>query len=221
MPAIDGLEIAARYQPLARAGHVGGDFFDVLELDDELSVLFMGDVEGKGVGAAAAVGLARHTLRATVALDREPGIVLNQLNSALISQPDPRMCTLAYVVFERRGRGFSASVTLAGHPPPVVVRSDGAREEIGTPCPPAGISAHLEPVPEMLDLHPGDTLIVYTDGLSIEEMPPPDMVDLLLTSDAIESADTLLSGMLARFYQAVPEPRDDVALLAVRVVTEV
>ncbi|MGH8945062.1 MAG: PP2C family protein-serine/threonine phosphatase [Acidimicrobiia bacterium] len=221
MPDIHGLEIAARYQPLARAGHVGGDFFDVLEVDDETSVLFIGDVEGKGVGAAAVVGLARHTLRATVALDQEPLIVLNQLNEALASQPDARLCTLAYVVFERDGLGFSATVSLAGHPPPLVIRSDGTREEIGTPCPPAGVSAHLEPVPEKVDLRPGDTLILYTDGLSIQDMPSSDTVDFLLPSDDVESVDTLLSGMLARFHEAVPEPRDDIALLAVRVVSEV
>lgn len=220
IPNIPGLEIAARYEPLARTGHVGGDFFDVVDLGEGRVAVFIGDVEGKGVGAAATVGMVRHTLRSTVALDWDPQVVFTQLNRALAEAPHPRMCTIAYIAMERGDDAFTATVALAGHPPPLVVRADGRREEIGKPRPPAGVVSELEATPRTTSLQPGDTLLAYTDGFAMPELQSPRAVVRFLGSVGDLSPDEVLDGMLKRFHEEVPVPRDDIAMLAVKVVRE-
>lgn len=218
IPDVLGLEIAARYQPLARSGHVGGDFYDVIDLGGGVTVLVIGDVEGKGVGAAATVGTVRQSIKSTVALSRHPKVVFRQLNRALADPPYARMCTVAYMVLERREDGFEATVSLAGHPPPLIVRADGTTEEVGVASPPAGVMPQLEPRPESFHLGLGDTIIAYTDGIAGPDVPSPFMVARLLPPGPLAPAE-LLDGLLSNFYEEVPDPRDDIALLAAKVIS--
>lgn len=217
IPEIPGMEFAARYRPLARIGHVGGDFYDVLALDEDRFALLIGDVEGKGVEAAATVGVARQTLKTTISLMPEPEVVVRQLNSSLQSETHPRMCTLAYILLKRNEDHFDGTVTLAGHPPPILLKADETMTQLGDPCPPAGLLPGIDPKPVSFELFPGDTLVAYTDGFSTRDRPSPATVeDHLRSGGGIDTPRLLLEQMLDGFDKEVGTPHDDIALIVAR-----
>jgi Stage II sporulation protein E (SpoIIE)/GAF domain/PAS domain len=217
LPSLQGLTAAARYRPVSKRGHVGGDFYDLIKIDEDRGVAVVGDIEGKGVEAAAAVGLVRQALKTTIALDPDPTVVFKQLNDSLLSDAHSRMCTVAYLQLDRQENGFSGLVSLAGHPPPVILRSDGSVEPIGEPSPPAGVFPELAPSPQKFELGPGDVLLVYTDGLAVADMTSAETVTRLVVELDSTDPDALVGTLLDRFLEEVPSPRDDVALLALRV----
>jgi PAS domain S-box-containing protein len=216
LPRLEGVQIASRYQPQAQISGVGGDFFDVLTPSGDLSVIAVGDIEGKGIPAAAAVGIARHTLRATVALDPTPETVFAQMNEILRGEEPARMCTLAYLVCHRRAGRAELKVSLAGHPPPMVVGADGGVVKVGEPCPPLGFLANLEPYVHEVELGPGDTVIVYTDGFAMGGLAPPESLEPLLAGAHEEDLESLLDRLIAALQSDQPRLRDDVVLLALR-----
>ncbi|HJR86377.1 MAG TPA: GAF domain-containing SpoIIE family protein phosphatase, partial [Acidimicrobiia bacterium] len=218
LPDIPGLEIAARYEPLARIGRVGGDFFDFVVVDDRRYGVVVGDIEGKGVAAAAAVAVARSALRTSILLEPKPSVVFGQLNQTMLAEREPRMCTVAYVLLDRHDDRFSATVSLAGHPPPLLYRANGSMTFLGTPCPPAGVLETLDPQPASVELYPGDVLVLYTDGISRRELPPPETVMSLGPCRSDEPLETYVDRALAEFRSAVPAVRDDIILIAIRIV---
>lgn len=218
LPPFRGLEMAAQYRPVARLGHVGGDLYDVVELGEDHLIALVGDIEGKGVEAAAAVGLVRQTLKTTIALDPDPAVVFKQLNDTLSSGDSPsRMCTLAYVQLERRGEGFSGSVSLAGHPPPLILRTDGSVEQVGEASPPAALFPELVPKPKDFELRPGDLMVIYTDGIATADLTSLETVGGLVEQVELTHPELFLVEMFERFYEQVPIPRDDIAVVALRV----
>ena len=217
IPEIPGLEIAARYEPLSQFGQVGGDFFDFVEVSNQRYGVVIGDIEGKGVQAAAAVAVARSALRTAISLEPSPSVVLSQLNNAMRTEPSPRMCTVAYMLLDRNNGNFVATVTLAGHPPPLLYRADGTVSLLGTPCPPAGVLESIDPKPSSFELYPGDVVILYTDGISRRDLPPPETVVSLGASRADEALEAFLDRALQEFRSVVPTVRDDVIMIAIRV----
>jgi PAS domain S-box-containing protein len=218
LPEIEGLSIATRSQPLTRIGLVGGDFYDVISMTPELSVLVVGDIEGKGIAAAAAVGLSRHTIRAIARVDPTPAVVMAALNQALLDDGQ-RMCTVAYILLRRQGEGFKMRVALAGHPPPILLSADGTRIRLGRPCPPAGVLPAIDPLEESYWMGPGDTLLVYTDGYALGDEAPPESVESVLEEGHLEEIDQLLDRLMLRLQTATSSRvQDDVALLAARVI---
>ncbi len=217
LPSVPGVEIAARYRPVSLVGHVGGDFYDVFPTADGRTAVLVGDIAGKGVEAAAAVGLARYTLRSTVALDSKPSTVLTRFNESLLEEE--QMCTLAFALIEDHGDRFRVGVTLAGHPPPIVITSDGGTSRLGTPCPPAGVLPDISPVEEEQWLGPGDMLILYTDGFALPGLTPPESLELALTRCDAEDPATLVDQLLAVLWADLPSggQRDDIAMVALRV----
>lgn len=218
LPGIPGLEIAARYEPLAHIGQVGGDFFDFVEIDDRRYGIVVGDIEGKGVAAAAAVSVARSALRTAILLEPGPSVVIGHFNRTMLTEQEPRMCTVAYVLLDRHGDRFNATVSLAGHPPPLLYRADGSLSFLGKPCPPAGILETLDPHPESFELQPGDVLVLYTDGISRRELPPPETVVSLGRCMSDEPLQAYVDRALEEFRSMVPNVRDDVILIAIRIV---
>ena len=214
LPRVPGFRLAARYQPLSLVGHVGGDFYDVFPIADGRTAVLVGDIAGKGVKAAAAVGLARYTLRSTIALDPNPATVITRINESLLEEE--QMCTVAYAILENHGDRFRLRVTLAGHPPVVVVTADGSVERLGEPCPPVGVMAEVIPIEVERWLAPGDTIVMYTDGYAFSGMNPPESVEVALSKCETNDPDRLLSEMLDLLLTDLgPKgPKDDIALLA-------
>jgi serine phosphatase RsbU (regulator of sigma subunit) len=214
LPRVPGFRLAARYQPLSLVGHVGGDFYDVFPTADGRTAVLVGDIAGKGVEAAAAVGLARYTLRSTIALDPNPATVISRINESLLEEE--QMCTVAYAILENQGDRIRLRVTLAGHPPVVVVTADGSVERIGEPCPPVGVMAEVIPIEVERWLAPGDTLVMYTDGYAFSGMNPPESVEVALAKCETTDPDRLLSEMMDLLLTDLGPggPKDDIALLA-------
>jgi serine phosphatase RsbU (regulator of sigma subunit) len=214
LPRVPGFQVAARYQPLSLVGHVGGDFYDVFPTADGRTAVLVGDIAGKGVEAAAAVGLARYTLRSTIALDPSPITVITRINESLLEEE--QMCTLAYAILEDHGDRSRLLVTLAGHPPAIVVTADGEMERLGEPCPPVGVMAEVIPIEMERWLAPGDTIVMYTDGYAFSGMNPAESVELALAKSETDDPDRLLDHMLELLLADLGPrgPRDDIALLA-------
>jgi anti-sigma regulatory factor (Ser/Thr protein kinase) len=155
--------LAGRYLPAASA-QLGGDWYDAFRLPDARLGLAIGDVVGKGFHAAAIMGQLRSALRAYAMDGLAPGAVLGRV-SRLLRQLEPgRTATLAYLVFD--AHGGELTVASAGHPPPLVATGGGEVSFLDLPASvPLGATRHPEYEQRELELHPGSSLVLYTDGL--------------------------------------------------------
>ena len=225
LPVVPGLEVAAHYHP-ASADEVGGDFYDLFRLDDGRWGLFIGDVCGNGAGAAVVTSLARYTLRAAAVHDPDPVAVLTELNAALHRErldPAHRFCSVVFGVLTPGAGGCGVVLATGGHPPPVVIRSGGTAEygyDVGGQV--VGLLPEASFVATALHLGPGDTLLLYTDGLSEARVDPDtrfDEDDLLefLASQAPASASHAVAAVRGLLDGFGPALDDDTALLVVGV----
>ena len=127
---------------------------------------------GKGAAAAAVTSLARYTLRAAAVYDPDPAAVLANLNTVLNHEyngHDPRFCTVIFGLLTPDGDqgGFRVTLASGGHPPALLLRADGTADYLPTPGGQLiGVlpDAHIATTTVRLD--PGDTLLLYTDGLT-------------------------------------------------------
>ncbi|WP_159924505.1 MULTISPECIES: PP2C family protein-serine/threonine phosphatase [Nocardia] len=171
LPQVPGLEVAAYYH-IASADEVGGDFYDLFPISTDIWGMFLGDVCGKGAPAAALTSLARYTLRTATAYTRDPAEVLDTLNTALTERyhgHNPRFCTIIFGLIEPTPDGGGCEITLAsgGHPPALLLHSHGAVEELHTRGGQLiGAIPHAQIVTRSARLEAGDTLLLYTDGLT-------------------------------------------------------
>ncbi|MFD1828683.1 SpoIIE family protein phosphatase [Streptomyces desertarenae] len=169
LPEVPGTELASHYHT-ASADEVGGDFYDVFPLADGRWGLFLGDVTGKGAGAAAVTSLTRYTLRAASVYDPDPVTVLGNLNTVLEHESrgsDPRYCTVVFGVLTPGERGCSLTLASGGHPPALLLRSDGTADYLATPGGQlVGALPRARFATTTVHLGPGDTVVLYTDGLT-------------------------------------------------------
>jgi sigma-B regulation protein RsbU (phosphoserine phosphatase) len=165
----DGLE-AAEYYYTASVDDVGGDFYDLFPLSRTTWGFFLGDVSGKGVDAAVVTGLTRYSLRAAAVYDDDPVEVLHNLNTVLSQELGGelnRFCTLIYGKLTRCDNGFDVHLASGGHPPPLLFHADGSAYYVDTIGGQAvGITNEPHFVASQFVLTPGDTLVLYTDGLT-------------------------------------------------------
>jgi PAS domain S-box-containing protein len=224
LPGIPGLEVASRYRAAGEQNEVGGDFYDVFASGEEVWTVLIGDVSGKGPEAAALTSLARHTLWAGTL--RETGLVegLELLNRALLgpSGAGSRFCTVVVArVCPSDAGGAEIRLSNAGHPPPLILRDGGAVEPV------AGhgmlVGAVPDPVFEeqTLRLDPGDVLLLYTDGVTEVRTSDPRLGERRLVETLEGSRGVSAEEIVRRAEEAAVaiqdgEPRDDMALLALR-----
>ncbi|MGV9320688.1 SpoIIE family protein phosphatase [Streptomyces sp. NPDC003660] len=236
-PEASGLDIACRYLPGNAATEVGGDWFDVIELPGHRTALVVGDVMGRGLRAAVAMGELRTAVRTLALLDLEPAEVLSALDeiarglgtpggvqqaTRAARQPrDADLCevylaTCVYAVYDSVTR--RCTFANAGHLPPVLVEPGESALMLDVP-PGMPLGVGGEPFEEVeVELPEGALLALYTDGL-------------------VESRDHPLDEGLQAFVQALTDPsrpledvcdhvlnsldtrhgEDDIALLMARV----
>ncbi len=174
LPSVPGLSVAAHYHP-ASVDQVGGDFYDLFPLADGRWGVFLGDVCGKGAIAAAVTSLTRYTLRSAAVYDDDPVAVLRHLNRVLHQEFDatsPRFCTVVFGVLTP-SPGGTCTMTLAsgGHPPALLLRADGHVAYQPTPGGQlVGMLPEARIATTTVDMSPGDTLLLYTDGLTEARM---------------------------------------------------
>jgi serine phosphatase RsbU (regulator of sigma subunit)/CHASE3 domain sensor protein len=224
LPAIEGLDMAARLEAGAPGVDVGGDFYDAFPLADGVWGLAIGDVCGKGVDAAALTALSRHTLRAAALEHPSPSAVLEVLNRAVLADGRPgQFLTAIFARLETQPSGrFRLVFACGGHPPPVVL--DAGREPRPLRC--VGTLLGVVEDPELVDatieLDLGDTLLLYTDGLTEAGAPSrllgTEDVARLLASVRGETASQTAEGCLREALAASGGAiRDDIAVLVAQV----
>src|ERR671917_2202357 len=163
LPKLSGYDIAAYYQP---AREVGGDFYDLFELDDGRLGLVVGDVTDKGIPAALVMATTRTLLRAAAQRLFSPGEVLQRVNDVLVADIPPNMfVTCLYAVLEPgSGRLVYAN---AGHDLPYrrrAGRNEGA-EELRARGMPLGLMPGMDYEEKEIELGRGESVLFYSDGL--------------------------------------------------------
>jgi PAS domain S-box-containing protein len=224
LPPIPHVQVAARYRAAGEGNEVGGDFYDVFEVQEGTWVALIGDVCGKGPEAAAVTGLARYTVRATAAREATPSRVLRTLNDALLQQrTDQIFCTVAFLRIRPGRTSTRLTVCCAGHPLPIVARADGTLETSGQ----AGTLVGIFPDPELhdrvVDLAPGDAIVLFTDGVTEEhgagEIFGRDRLSLAIQESAAGAAEDIADAIERAVLRFRPGPlRDDVAILVLKAV---
>lgn len=226
LPLIPGLELATCYRPSGTGNLVGGDFYDVFSAGESTWYVMVGDVSCVGLEAAGLTGIARYTARALGTTGLPPKEVMVELNRAIFAVGyAERFCTA--VLARVRPREDSTVVELAsgGHPPPFVLRKDGAIERVfpdtdaGTLL---GIFAETVPAELEVTLRTGDALVIFTDGVTearnaTAELFGDEGLSELLAGCKGRSAD----GIARRIDRALADYRgnregDDVAVFVVR-----
>ena len=220
LPAVPGYEHALHHVAAGEANEVGGDLYDIQPAGDGRWLVLIGDVLGKGAGAAALTPRVRHTIATATALTGDPRDGLRLLDGALDREPEPdrSACTVAAVVLG----GARASVVSAGHPRPLLVRGGTVTEvDVGGRMLGVQDGAAERPMAQ-LELEPGDALVLYTDGVA--EAPGAEerfgverLAQALASAGPDASAQALVDAARAALDAfAGGRPRDDVVLLAVR-----
>jgi serine phosphatase RsbU (regulator of sigma subunit) len=212
LPAVPGLQLAARYVP--GAGSVGGDWYDVFRLPSGEVGAVVGDVAGSGLGAAVIMGRMRSALRAYALETSDPADVLGRLDRKMQHFEPGAMATVLYAVFDSDLR--HVRISSAGHVPPVIATPGrpAVLAEV-TPGLMIGVAdAGRRPV-AALPAPPGTVLCCYTDGLVERRGRPLDdglarLCEVLVHGDA----DTVSSAVMAGMSDG--EQADDVALLVLR-----
>ncbi|MFI9417211.1 PP2C family protein-serine/threonine phosphatase [Streptomyces werraensis] len=226
LPDLPGVETAGYYHT-ASPMELGGDFYDLFPLDDTRTAFFLGDVCGKGPQAASLTSLTRYTLRAAMIQDADPVDDLRILNRALMERytgDDPRYCTAVAGVFERVGDTLNVRLASGGHPPALVLRADGTAEYLSTR---GGMLVGVLPTAQFVEastvLRPGDTLLLYTDGLTEARVGPGrelygyDALRSFAAARAPAGSRALVDALTALLRDFGEGLDDDTALLAVGV----
>jgi PAS domain S-box-containing protein len=221
LPKIAGLDLAARYRSGGEGCEVGGDFYDVFPNEDSSWSVVMGDVCGKGPEAAALTAMARYTVRATAASKQSPTEVLETLNSVLLGHAvDEHFCTMVYASLRPGSSAVSIELAVAGHPLPLLVRSHTA-SELGNPGTLLGVYPNPVLTASRTELKRGDTLVLYTDGLTEAKVGKGRFGNDRLEGLAKSYSDLDARALAKQLETAVPdagnELRDDVAVLVVKV----
>ena len=214
---VPGLDIWTYYAPSARHAQVGGDWFDVLQPEDDSVGLVIGDVAGHDVEAAATMGQLRSIVRSYAFELQSPQQVLDRIDQLIAGMPISRAASLIYGVLSEKDTGWSFTWSRAGHLPPLVIRdgrvivlSEGAGILVGFG---QGERDHAQTI-----LQPGDVLVLYTDGL-IERRTRSmsEGLDYLVqVCQEIDAPDAAGIGeeLMNRLADA---PEDDIAIVVVRV----
>jgi sigma-B regulation protein RsbU (phosphoserine phosphatase) len=162
-PRHHDFEIFAVLDP---ARQIGGDLYDFLLLDDDHLCIVIGDVSGKGIPAALFMAATRSFLRAFFREERDPAVVFARLNDELASQGEANMFVTLFAAIVHLPSG-AVRFTNGGHNPPYVLRAEGALDTL-----PSVGGIIVGAIPDMtyktgtFHLGPGDTMVLFTDGVT-------------------------------------------------------
>ncbi|WP_067695005.1 SpoIIE family protein phosphatase [Nocardia jejuensis] len=225
---VPGVDSAARYLPASGGAAVMGDFYDLFQARGQWWTAVLGDVCGKGTEAAKVTALARYTVRADAGEHLSPAVVLDRLNTAMLTQNAPRFLTAVQATFRTTEAGVAGRLCLAGHLPALVRRADGRVQQVGKTGTLLGVFADARLSDVRFRLGPGDLLLLYTDG-ACEARPDPagpsprkpifdedDLARALGDSHGLDAGATIehIAAVLAEYHGGFAS--DDTALLAIR-----
>jgi PAS domain S-box-containing protein len=228
LPAVPGVELAARYRAGADGVFVGGDTYDVLPLAEGRWMVLIADVCGTGAEAAAMTALTRHTARASALTPGAgPSSVLAAVNRALLHEQTTgplRFVTACCLVIEPHATGVRAQVSVAGHPLPLLRAPDGTVAEVGKPGRPLGVAVDVAYEESEVELSAGTTLVLYTDGVTEArdddgaQFEEARLLEVLAGGECHTAAGTVAAvhAAVATHLQNSRHGTDDLAVLALR-----
>jgi serine phosphatase RsbU (regulator of sigma subunit) len=219
-----GLQVVTRYMPALADAQVGGDWYDAFQTQDGTTTIVIGDVMGHDTEAAALMGQLRTLVRA-IAVDRgeAPGAVLTRVDHAAqaLGVNTTATAVVAQVFDGQPGGGRRLRWSNAGHPPPVLIESDSTVRLLETPADLLlGLGTDALRTDHELDLPPGSTVLLFTDGLVEGRLQPLELGLRRLALTAAPLTGLPLPQMCDRLLEALRPlagAEDDVALVAVRV----
>ena len=218
LPRVPGLRMAARYLPAADESAVGGDWYDVIELNNQSLGFVIGDVAGHGMAAATFMGQLRSAIRA-YALDTDgPAEVLTKL-AGFSDHMHARMATVIYATLNLTT--WEARIARAGHPYPLLIHSDGSTKFLSDAGgPPIGTVGGQRYDEQALALSPGETLLLYTDGLIErrgEQLSEGETALVEVASSAPDEPELKCQAITSQLTDGAAIA-DDIAILAVQTV---
>jgi sigma-B regulation protein RsbU (phosphoserine phosphatase) len=221
LPEIPYLRLAARYHPASRL-QVGGDFYDTFPIDDRSWGFAIGDVCGKGPTAAARTSSARYGLRAAAIPQSAPSAVLQVVNQALLPSDaethaslEGSFVTAVFAVVEPGPDRTVVRLAVAGHPLPIVLTAEGEVATVGVPGTLLGVLRDTVATDVTVELAPGDTLVLFTDGV-LDSGHPTRLGTEGLRQILRECKGLSPDDLVDRVHDVVaPAQRDDIAVLAI------
>lgn len=210
-PALPGLQIAVRYVPATSNAEIGGDFYELVELDGGRLLVAIGDVAGHSIHAATVMVELRHALRAFAVEGHRPVDILTKLERVLRHYHPTEFATLCLALIDLKTNMLQ--IANAGHLPPLLVQPTGAAY-VAVHGPMLGLRRE-HPEETVLALPPAWEVVLITDGLVEDVITDLDrgMEDLRTAVSFDVAPEQLCDQLIERFGQ---ETRDDVALLVLR-----
>jgi serine phosphatase RsbU (regulator of sigma subunit) len=219
LPSRRGWELSARWE---MARQVGGDFYDVVELSNRRLGVFVADVADKGMPAALFMALTRTVFRAALSESDSPAQVMRRMNALLYPDSGQGMfVTAVYGVLDPASGSFTYAN--AGHNPPLWIRGDGVIKQLHRTMIALGILDSPSSTEARISIEPGESVLMYTDGLTEAFSPRGDLFGEGQLLDCVkrapvESAEELIarvqSDLLA--FLAGEALADDLTMLAIR-----
>ena len=217
-PQLDGYEICGLNRSCFE---IGGDYYDFIPKDDGSLALVVADVSGKGVGAALLMAVLQASVRALIETASDPAELVRRLNRVLVeNSPDNKFATLFYAELDPEGHRLS--YVSGGHNPTLLV-TGGETQELGSTGPIVGLVPRATFRCETVDLEPGATLLIYTDGVTEleneqgEELGLEPIIELIGQQEWASMADLMEEvGALMRRFAQREQFDDDTTLVVVR-----
>ncbi|MBV8217388.1 MAG: SpoIIE family protein phosphatase, partial [Solirubrobacterales bacterium] len=219
LPEVSGIDIAASYDVAGISAQVGGDWYDAFAMPGGRLGIVVGDVTGRGIRAASAMGQLRTLTRAFALAEgtyRAPGEALTLLNRHQLEGDEEQLFTIVYAIVDP-GQGTIAWAN-GGHPPPLVRRADGACRYLEGNNGLMGVDDHPYETHEER-IGAADSVVLYTDGL-IERRGESLDVGLARLADAAssgpENPQEMCEHILERVLEAPGQRYDDVTAVVAR-----
>ena len=208
---------------LVPAREVGGDFYDFFFVDDERLCVCIGDVAGKGVPSALFMAVTRTLINSTTKSKAAPGQVITDVNETLCENNDTAMFVTIFLgILNVRSGEFT--YTNAGHNPPYLARAEGELlrlDQLHGPV--VGAMEGLTYGEDRLCLHPGDSLLLYTDGVTEamneqKELFTEKRLKQRLSSGPVDDAEKTVKNVLhaVKTFEGEAEQADDITLMVLR-----
>ncbi|WP_432485012.1 SpoIIE family protein phosphatase [Kineococcus esterisolvens] len=212
LPALERVTVAVRYQPAVVGAEVGGDWYDVIAVDDGV-VFVIGDVQGHSTTAAGLMGQLRTAVRAYVSEGHGPAAALERTNRLLVDQAEELFATCCLVRLDQ-GSG-TVTVATAGHPAPLVADGAGLRELEVEPGPPLGVDPAATYPTAAHRLRERSRVVLYTDGVVETRADQLDAGVDSLRRTVADNAGSPCEELANRIMASIPHRLDDDAAMLV------
>ncbi len=220
LPRLPGVAFGTYYRVAFEQEALGGDFYDV-HGDPDAWTAVVGDVCGKGADAAVLTGRVRQSVRTAALVDRSPARILDLVNRVLVAEEAETFVTAICARGRRDRDRLLLDLSAAGHPAPWLVRRDGSVEQVPTSGVVLGLVEDAGYADVTVALAPGDTLVLYTDGVleapgRRERFGDDRLRDVLRRAGAPEVSALVESVAVALAGHLGDRAHDDIAILAIQ-----